>query len=160
MKRPKRKRKNDNPYFLEQNESNNKYNVIFYDSKGVLKRVHVPESVFSVMDRFELDDVCEINEYKRHIEHSEIYEWTINSRSVDKQENLEDIILKKYEYQDLLNLINKLSEVQKRRLIKYYFQNKNIYQIAEEENTTHQSISKSLKLALEKLKEFYKISKK
>lgn len=158
MKRPKRSRKKDNPYTLE--VSDEKYYVLFKDSKNILRNIEVRKDVFDLMDRFELDDVCEINEYKRHIEHSEIYERTINSRSVDKQENLEDIILKKYEYQDLLNFINKLSEVQKRRLIKYYFQNKNIYQIAEEENTTHQSIAKSLKLALEKLKEFYKISKK
>ena len=158
MKRPKRSRKKDNPYTLE--VSGEKYYVLFKDSKNILRNIEVRKDVFDLMDRFELDDVCEINEHKRHIEHSEIHEWTINSRSIFKQDNLEDIILKKYEYQDLLNFINKLSEVQKRRLIKYYFQNKNIYQIAEEENTTHQSISKSLKLALEKLKEFYKISKK
>ena len=101
MKRPKRSRKKDNPYTLE--VSGEKYYVLFKDSKNILRNIEVRKDVFDLMDRFELDDVCEINEYKRHIEHSEIYEWTINSRSVYKHENLEDIILKKYEYQDLLN---------------------------------------------------------
>ena len=38
---------------------------------------------------------------------------------------------------------------------KYYFEDKTVYQIAEEENATHQAISKSLKQAIEKLQKIY-----
>lgn len=74
MKRPKRKSKTDNPYFLEWDESEDKYNITFNDSKGCLKRVCVTENLFNVMDRFELDDVSELNEFNRHIEHLNIIE--------------------------------------------------------------------------------------
>ena len=102
MKRPKRSRKKDNPYILE--VSDEKYYVLFKDSKNILRNIEVRKDVFDLMDRFELDDVCEINEYKRHIEHSEIYEWTINSRSIVKQDNLEDIILKKLQVRGILRV--------------------------------------------------------
>lgn len=103
MKRPKRKRKNDNPYFLEQNESNDKYNVIFYDSKGVLKRVHVPESVFSAMDRFELDDIAELNEFSRHIEHLNIIEndFVLYKRTLNKEKLISDIVEQSIDFEKL-----------------------------------------------------------
>ena len=40
--------------------------------------------------------------------------------------------------------------------IKYYFYDKNEYEIAKEEGTTHQAVNKSLKQAKEKLKEILK----
>lgn len=154
MKRPKRSRKKDNPYTLE--VSDEKYYVLFKDSKNILRNIEVGKDVFDLMDRFELDDVCEINEYKRHIEYNEIYENNLNKRSFNNQVSLEDEIINKSIFEDLIKAVNMLPEIQKRRIKKYYFENKTQKQIAEEENVDIRAIQYTLHIALKKLKEILK----
>ena len=72
-------------------------------------------------DRFELDDLSEMNEYDNHIEHSEIFENNLESRAKDKQILLEDMIIQKETFEKLKKAINELPEIQKRRIKKYYF---------------------------------------
>ena len=119
MKRPKRKRKIDNPYFLEWNESEDNYNIIFNDSKGFLKRVCVSENVFNAMDRFELDDVSELNEFSRHIEHLNIIEndFVLYKRTLVKEKLISDIVEQSIDFEKLWDAINRLSNIQKRRII-------------------------------------------
>ena len=124
--------------------------------KGKLQKIEVSESIFKIFDRFELDDLSQMNEYDNHIEHSEIYENNLNSRVMDKPISLEDEVIKKSRFDELKKAIETLPEVQKRRVKKYYFDGKNEYQIAIEENTTQQAVNKTLKLAREKLKEILK----
>ena len=154
MKRPKRSRKKDNPYTLE--VSDEKYYVLFKDSKNILRNIEVGKDVFDLMDRFELDDVCEINEYKRHTEYNEIYENNLNKRSFNNQVSLEDEIINKSIFEDLIKAVNMLPEIQKRRIKKYYFENKTQKQIAEEENVDIRAIQYTLHIALKKLKEILK----
>lgn len=154
MKRPKRSRKKDNPYTLK--VSDEKYYVLFKDSKNILRNIEVRKDVFDLMDRFELDDVCEINEYKRHIEYNEIYENNLNKRSFNNQVSLEDEIINKSIFEDLIKAVNMLPEIQKRRIKKYYFENKTQKQIAEEENVDIRAIQYTLHIALKKLKEILK----
>lgn len=154
MKRPKRSRKKDNPYTLE--VSDEKYYILFKDSKNILRNIEVGKDVFDLMDRFELDDVCEINEYKRHIEYNEIYENNLNKRSFNNQVSLEDEIINKSIFEDLIKAVNMLPEIQKRRIKKYYFENKTQKQIAEEENVDIRAIQYTLHIALKKLKEILK----
>ncbi len=156
MERPKRRKKKDNPYTLNYMNEEDNYVVLFKDSKGIFQSVNVSEDVFKTMDRFELDDLSEMNEYDNHIEHSEIYEFNINIRSTHKQELLEDYIVRKSSYEDLMNAINLLPEIQKRRIKKYYFDNKNEYVIAREENASQQAVNKSLRQAIQKLKQILK----
>lgn len=154
MKRPKRSRKKDNPYTLEIIDE--KYYVLFKDSKNILRNIEVGKDVFDLMDRFELDDVREINEYKRHIEYNEIYENNLNKRSFNNQVSLEDEIINKSIFEDLIKAVNMLPEIQKRRIKKYYFENKTQKQIAEEENVDIRAIQYTLHIALKKLKEILK----
>ncbi len=158
MKRPKRKRKIDNPYFLEWNESEDNYNIIFNDSKGFLKRVCVSENVFNAMDRFELDDVSELNEFSRHIEHLNIIEndFVLYKRTLVKEKLISDIVEQSIDFEKLWDAINRLSNIQKRRIIKYYFEDKNEYEIAKEEGVSQQSVHIGLKKSLSKLKEILK----
>lgn len=155
VNRPKRRKHKDNPYTLER-VKNDRYVVSFKDGTGALRIVEVSEEVYKSMDRFELDDLSELNEYDNHIEHSEVYEESLYKRTMDKPMELEDYIIQKSSFEDLKNAINLLPEVQKRRIKKYYFDDKNVYQIAKEENTSHQAISKSLNNAILKLKEILK----
>ena len=101
-----------------------------------------------------------MNEYDNHIEHSKIYEETLYRRSINKQESIDDYITRKVTYNKLMNAIKTLPEVQQRRIKKYYFDEKKEYQIALEENASHQAVHKSLVSAKIKLKnileKFYK----
>ena len=79
-----------------------------------------------------------------------------NNEYIAEYMNISDEVEKNVENDILRDAINELSEVQKRRIKKYYFEDKTVYQIAEEENATHQAISKSLKQAIEKLQKILK----
>lgn len=156
MNRPKRRKKKDNPYTLNYLNKEDDYVVLFKDSKGILQSISVNENIFNAMDRFELDDLSELNEFDNHIEHSDMYENNIYTRSINKPESLEDYIIRKSTYEDLINAINLLPEIQRRRIKKYYFDNKNEYVIAREENTSQQAVNKSLRQAIQKLKQILK----
>ena len=154
--RPKRRKYKDNPYTLNYIEEKNIYIVSFKDVKGKLQKVEVSEEVYKTFDRYELQDLAEMNEYDRHIEHSEIFENNLEIRAKDKPTGLEDYIIQKSTFEDLKNAINLLPEVQKRRIKKYYFEDKTQQQIADEENATHQSVHIILERALENLKKILK----
>ena len=85
-----------------------------------------------------------------------MYENSLEKRAKDKPLSLEDEIIKKSTFDELKQAIELLPEVQKRRIKKYYFADKNEYVIAKEENTTQQAVNKTLKQAIQKLKEILK----
>lgn len=156
MKRPKRRKKKDNPYTLNYINEEDNYVVLFKDSKGILQSVSVNEDVFKTMDRFELDDLSELNEYDNHIEHNEVYEWNISIRALNKQEELEDYIIRKSTYEDLMRAINKLPIVQQRRIKMYYFYGYTQNEIAAIDGTTIRAIQYSLRAAINNLKKILK----
>lgn len=154
--RPKRRKYKDNPYSLNYCEEREIYLISFKDSRGKLQNVEVTEAIFKAFDRFELDDLSEMNEYDNHIEHSEIFENNLNERVKDKPISLEDEIIRKSTFDELKRAIEMLPEVQKRRIKKYYFEDKTEQQIADEENATHQSVHIILERAIENLKKILK----
>ncbi len=153
---PKRRKYRDNPYTLNYCEERDIYIISFKDSKGILQNVEVTETIYKAFDRFELDDLSEMNEFDNHIEHSEIFENNLNDRAMDKPISLEDEIIRKSTFDELKKAIEMLPEVQKRRIKKYYFEDKTEQQIADEENATHQSVHIILERAIENLKKILK----
>lgn len=151
--RPKRRKKMDNPYNLKIINSN--YYIIF-KSNNKYNEVEVTKEVFDLMNRFELDDLKELNEFDRHIEHSELTEHTLNNRMLFKQESIEDLIIRKTSLEDLRKAINMLTEVQRRRIKLYYFDELTEKEIAKLENVSQKNISKSLTVAKNNLKEILK----
>ena len=91
--------------------------------------------------------VCEIDEFQTEIWDSSLYE-----RVFQKEEGVEDTVLNKLEAERLHNAIQQLSEIQRRRLMKYYFEDKNYEQIAQEEGCSFQMVAKSVKAAIRNLK--------
>lgn len=153
---PKRRKHKDNPYTLNYIEEKNIYTITFKDVKGHLNKVEVSEEVYRVFDKFELQDIKELNEYDRHIEHSEIFENNLETRAKDKPLSLEDEIVRKSTFDELKKAIELLPEVQKRRIKKYYFDDKKQQQIANEEGVDIRAIQYTLNIALKKLKEILK----
>lgn len=154
--RPKRRKYKDNPYTLNYCEERDIYIISFKDSKGILQNIEVTETIYKAFDRFELDDLSEMNEFDNHIEHSEIFENNLNNRAMDKPISLEDEIIRKSTFDELKKAIEMLPEVQKRRIKKYYFGDKSEAQIALEEQVSQKNVSKSLAVARTNLKEILK----
>ena len=154
--RPKRRKHKDNPYTLEFIEEKNSYRVSFKDVKGKFHRVEVNKEIYQAFDRFELDDLSELNEFDNHIEHSEIYENNLNERAMDKPLGVDEIVETMLINEELKKAINELSEVQKRRIKMYYFEDMTLEDIARVEKTSHQAISKSIIKALTELRKILK----
>lgn len=154
MERPKRRKCNDNTYMLKQND--NHYYIVFKDSQNIIRKIEVIKKVYDLFDQFELDDLKEMNEFDRHIEHKELTDENIYSKGVNNAEDIDDFIIRKSTYEELINAINKLSSTQRRRIKLYYFDELNEYEIASLEKTSQQAINKSLNQARKNLKEFLK----
>lgn len=155
--RPKRRKHKDNPYTLEICEERNNYKVYFKDGKGVNQCVEISEDVFKALDRFELDDLSELNEYDNHIEHSEVYEHTLNKRAVNKQRAVDDEVEMNVLTELMKDAIDELPDVQKRRLKMYYFDNMSFEQIARVEKCTKRAVKFSVDIAIEKISKKLKV---
>lgn len=152
-KRPKRRKYKDNPYTLNEITINNKYFISFKDSRGEYNNVEISKEIYELFDYYELRDLSQMNEYDNHIEHSEIYENNLNKRAKEKEISLEDYMIQKYSFHELKKSIDELPAIQRERIKKYYFEEKNEYEIAKEEGVSHQAIHIGLDRARKKLKE-------
>ena len=84
-KHSKRNKDKYNPYTLLSNKDKNIYVVVFKDNRNKTHNIEVSKDIYNAFDRFELEDISQMHKYERHIEHSEVYEETIYSRSINKQ---------------------------------------------------------------------------
>lgn len=149
--RPKRRRYKDNPYTLIYIEEKNTYMVSFKDVRGNLQQIEVSEEIYKTFDKFELQDIKELNEYDRHIEHSEIFENNINARVKDKPTSLEDEVINKTLIDEIKKEINNLPAIQRERIKKYFFENKTYEEIARDEGVNKTSIMRAINNGLEKI---------
>ena len=102
-----------------------------------------------------------MNEYDRHLEHSEVevYEHTLHKKKDSREWSLEEYFENVQITENLHMAISKLPEVQKRKLNKYYFEEKTFDEIALEEDCTYQSNQRSVYRAVKKIKNILKIHK-
>lgn len=121
-KRPKRRKDKYNPYTLH--TENEKNYVLFIDVNNHIQKVEVTKKIFDSFNKFELEDISQMNEYDRHLEHSEIYEHTLHKKKDSREWSLEEYFENVQITENLHMAISKLPEVQKRRLNKYYFKKK------------------------------------
>lgn len=117
-----RKKDKYNPYTLISNEDKNIYVVVFKDNRNKIHNIEVSKDVYNAFDKFELNDISQMHKYERHIEHSEVYEETMFSRSINKQTSLEEKIERKILYENKRIDMNKLTETQRRRIKLYFFE--------------------------------------
>ncbi len=155
-KMPIRNKSKDNPYTLGFDDEKQVYTVEFVDNKKVVHKVEISEKVYQAFDKFELEDISQIHKFRRHIEHSEIFEETLNNRMVDKPITIEEEVEDKLLMEELKQAINQLSDTQKRRIKLYYFEDMTVEDIAALEGTTHQAVSKSIRKAVEEIKKITK----
>lgn len=143
--RPKRRKYKDNLYTLNYIEEKNIYMVSFKDGKGNIQKVEVSKKVYKAFDNFELQDLDELNEYDRHIEHSEIFENNLETRAKDKPLSLEDSTIRKAAYDELMRAIKQLPKIQHKRIKLYYFDELSTKEIAEKGKCTQHSVRVSIR---------------
>lgn len=149
---PKRRKQKDNPYTISYNDITNTYTITFADNKRNHHTITVSKEIYNAMNTFELEDISQMHEYERHIEHSEIHENNINSRVKNKKPSLEETFIQNITKKEVRQAVNSLPKLQRQRIKKYYFKNRNEREIAKEEQVSQQAVHKSLQLAKEKLK--------
>lgn len=153
-KRPKRRKDKYNPYTLHTEKG--KYYIVFIDVNNHIQKVEVSKKIFDSFNKFELEDISQMNEYDRHLEHSEAYEHTLHKKKDSREWSLEEYFENVQITENLHMAISKLPEVQKRRLNKYYFEEKTFDKIALEEGCTYQCVQRSVYRAVEKIKNILK----
>jgi RNA polymerase sigma-70 factor (ECF subfamily) len=149
---PKRRKSKDNPYTLRYDNKNDTYTVTFKNVNGFIENVDIKKEVYDLLNKFELEDLSEMNEYDRHTEHSEVYEETLNKRMLYKPLSTEEIIEKNITNIKLKSAINGLSKTQRRRIVMYYFEDFTQEEIAKIENISHQAVSKNILNAIKIIK--------
>jgi RNA polymerase sigma factor (sigma-70 family) len=152
---PKRRKDKYNPYTIGTTEDGRHW-LTFSDGQGDRHHFEISAAVFALFDSFELDDLSYLNEMDRHYEQSELTEASLYDRAVHRPATVEESALQSMEYARLHRAIAKLPEIQKRRLILYYFQGLTYEQIAEMEGCTKRAVKFSVDIAVEKLKKFFK----
>ena len=152
--RPKRRKDKYNPYTLSENDG--QYYVSFKDGQGVLQELEISECIYKAFDKFELEDLVYLNVWDRHLEQSEVCEQTLNRRARRKPEGMEETVLDMLEVEQLHRAIVSLPEVQRRRIVQYYFEGLTYQQIAKEEHCSFQAVAKSISAAEKRMKKFLK----
>lgn len=155
-KRPIRRKFKDNPYSLE--IENELYFIKFKNNDGNHK-VLVNKEIYEVFDENERYENSRYYEYSVHIEHFELTEEDIYTK-INNYVLEEDMILNKIYFEDILKIINKMSEIQKRRINQYFFCEKTYEQIAQQEQCSKVAVKYSIDLALKKIKQELKNSKR
>ena len=88
----------------------------------------------------------------RVIDNTEYMDIILFNNAVNDEISIEEQIENKILQEELKKAILELSEVQKRRVIKYYFENKTLQKIAEEEGCSITSVKESLDSSINKLR--------
>lgn len=137
-------------YIVYTNE-NNKHIAIFRDGENKIQEIEISSIIKDALINEKRKEKRQKNEFDRHIEHSIVYENKLNSRVMDKPINLEDEVIKKTLIKEIKSELNKLPEVQKERIKKYFFENKTYDEIAKDEGVNKTSVMRAINNGLEKI---------
>ena len=154
-KRPKRRKDKDNPYELFSvgiDTPATRYYIRFKDGQGAEHCLEIEKPLFDTLDAFELEDLSHLNEVDNHYEHSELTESALHERALAVSPPIDAIVSLKMEREELHRAIQSLPEIQRRRLILYYFGEMTYEQIAEIEKCSYPAARRSVLSAIENLR--------
>lgn len=93
---PKRRKAQDNPYELFTvgiHTEHPHFFAQFIDDTGEMRCVEVSRSIYTTLDRFELDDLSFLNEVDNHYEHSELTESSLHQRATRRPQSVEETVM-------------------------------------------------------------------
>lgn len=108
--------------------------------------------LYDAFNDFELEDLSYLNVWDRHLEQSDVWGTSLNERAVEVPETVEEIVLRNIQNEKVHRAIEQLPEAQKRRIRMYFFEGMTYEEIAAKEKCKHPAVVKSVKVALESLK--------
>ena len=149
---PNRKKDKSNPYTLS--IENNIYYISFTDGQGIFHKQEISMELYTAFNSFELDDISLMNEASRHLTEADAGEDPLVHRIADPSEPVEDHVYRRIMYQELHKAIAQLPEIQRRRVLLYYFGGYTYEQIAEMEGCKHPAIMKSVTVAERNIKKY------
>ena len=96
---------------------------------------------------------CSIYDFSEETEehHPEIVSYSLEKEVLLNEE--EQLLAQKMEL--VQEYIARLKPIQRERLMKFFFENKSMREIAEEEGVNHSTVSKSINAAIKKIKKFF-----
>ena len=147
---PNRKKDKLNPYTLS--IENNTYYISFTDGQGIFHKQEISMELYAAFNGFELDDISLMNEASRHLTEADAGEEPLGHRIADLAEPVEDHVYRRIMYQELHKAIAQLPEIQRRRVLLYYFGGYTYEQIAQMENCTKRAVKFSVDAALKNLR--------
>lgn len=153
---PKRRKANDNPYEIFTvgiKTDHPHFFVRFTDGAGEHRCLEITEKLYQALNEFELRDLSFLNEVDNHYEQSELTEASLHERAVSNQKSVEETVLQHLQSERLHSAIAQLPELQRRRLVLYYFGNYTYEQIGEMEGCTKRAVKFSIDIAIRTLKE-------
>lgn len=161
--RPKRRRDPDNPYsiFSTGTNADNEemhYYLMFRDGQGTQHCMEISEELFTLFDRFELDDLSHLNEVDNHYERSELTEASMNQRAIRPQQSVEEMVIRNLQNEVLHTAIATLPLLQRRRLVLHFFGSLTYEQIGEIEGCTKVAVKHSIDKAILALRNFFEKS--
>lgn len=153
-KYPKRRKDKYNPYTIF--EFDGKCYISFKDGQGVLQEFEISKELYDVFDDFELADLSHLNVVDRHLEQSEVRENTLNVKAFYQPETVEDIVLHNIQVQCLHKAIKHLPEIQRHRLLLYFFEGMTYEEIAKVDGCSKVAVKYVLDKAIQNLKKILK----
>lgn len=148
---PNRKKDKHNPYTLS--IENNTYYISFTDGQGIFHKQEISMELYAAFNGFELDDISLMNEASRHLTEADAGEEPLGHRIADPSEPVVDHVYRRIMYQELHTAIVQLPEIQRRRVLLYYFGGYTYEQIAQMEDCTKRAVKFSVDAALKNLRE-------
>lgn len=142
-------------YTLEYIEDEDKYYISFTDSVEQECKIEIEKEIFDTYIKSKRAYIKIKNETSRHLEQSVLTEEDIYARAFDKNESLEEKVIKNNEKQKMQQALQNLTETQYRRIDLHIVNDITIRDIAKLEKVKKKQIEKSLQLGLKKIKKFF-----
>ena len=150
---PNRDEDKYNPYTLS--IENSTYYISFTDGQGIFHKQEISIELYAAFNSFELDDISWINEASRHLTEADAGEEPLGHRIAAPSEPVEDHVYRRIMYQELHKAIAQLPEIQRRRVLLYYFGGYTYEQIAQMEGCKYPAIIKSVAAAEKNIKKYF-----
>ena len=149
---PKRRKHKDNPYTIRTSgiKSNQpRYFLEFHHGQGHMQLVEINQKLYETFDSFELEDLSALNKMERH------YGGSLNTDPVDMSASPQEQALHSLDREQLHVAMETLTDMQKRRICLYYFEEMTYQQIADMEGCSKVSVYQSIDAARKKLLAFF-----
>ncbi len=157
--RPRRRIDKDNPYRLftvGASTSEPHYFIQFKDGGGTEHCLEIEKPLFELFDQFELDDLTRLNELDRHLDERELSTVPADESEEIRKQSAELTALRNLESEALHIAILQLPEIQRRRLILYYYGGLDDRQIAKIEGCSQSAVSQTLSIAIKNMRKLLK----